>query len=336
MGYYKKKRVNYYPFGLKHKGYNTVTQPIGNGVAQKFKYNGIEYEESLGLDMYEMDLRMYDPAIARWNAIDIVDHYEYSPYQAFDNNPVFWSDPSGADSWQYTSNGIYRNRETGEETDDYQRAISETQSHFGETPPDNIYTNSKTGKVTIHRTNDGVDNEYVDGKYVKTSKKGTKESELIKNGTKYTSMDAPQGVGMGLTDGVLTAIASEFILAKAGIYALLGRATAGVSVAAKNMVYTTAEKLALRRLTGFSNTRIVNGRAIISQFGIFNKPNPSHVKLLMNALRNNGATSIKIYTNSANQVMKDILIPRMKSGRGIFGLSIKKRKLGGYIIQGKL
>ena len=57
---------NYYPFGLKHKGYNDVVSANVNSVASKFKYNGVELEESLGLDLYEMDLRQYDPAIARW------------------------------------------------------------------------------------------------------------------------------------------------------------------------------------------------------------------------------------------------------------------------------
>ncbi|MEE4001807.1 RHS repeat-associated core domain-containing protein, partial [Tenacibaculum sp. FZY0031] len=120
---------NYYPFGLKHKGYNNVTSSIGNSAAQKFKYNGIEFEESLGLDLYEMDLRMYDPAIARWNAIDIVDHYEFSPYQAFDNNPAFFADPSGADAESFfnklfkdsksgdkwvNNNGTFTNQRTGQ------------------------------------------------------------------------------------------------------------------------------------------------------------------------------------------------------------------------------
>jgi len=45
-----------------------------------------------------MELRHYDPAIARWVAIDPVTHHSMSPYNAFDNNPVFWADPSGADS----------------------------------------------------------------------------------------------------------------------------------------------------------------------------------------------------------------------------------------------
>jgi RHS repeat-associated protein len=89
---------NYYPFGLKHKGYNNVTTSNGSSVAQKFKYNGMELEESFGLNWYEMDMRQYDPAIARWTAIDPVTHHSMSTYTAFDNNPVFWADPSGADS----------------------------------------------------------------------------------------------------------------------------------------------------------------------------------------------------------------------------------------------
>ena len=45
-----------------------------------------------------MDFRDYDPAIARWTGIDPVTHHNMSPYMAFDGNPVFWADPSGADA----------------------------------------------------------------------------------------------------------------------------------------------------------------------------------------------------------------------------------------------
>ncbi len=69
-----------------------------NSIAERFKYNGIEQEEALGLNLYEMPLRQYDPAIARWTGIDPVTHHSMSTYTAFDNNPVFWADPSGANS----------------------------------------------------------------------------------------------------------------------------------------------------------------------------------------------------------------------------------------------
>ncbi|MEO1033403.1 MAG: RHS repeat-associated core domain-containing protein [Bacteroidota bacterium] len=90
--------LGYYPFGLKHKGYNDVVSANVNSVASRFKYNGIELEESLGIDWYEMDVRQYDPAIARFTSIDPVTHYDFSTYNAFDNNPVFWADPSGANA----------------------------------------------------------------------------------------------------------------------------------------------------------------------------------------------------------------------------------------------
>ena len=82
---------NYYPFGLEHQGYNSTVISENN-----FKtYNGKECED-LGLDMYEMDFRQYDPAIARFTSIDPVTHWSISTYSAFDNNPIFFADPSGA------------------------------------------------------------------------------------------------------------------------------------------------------------------------------------------------------------------------------------------------
>ncbi|MEM9078773.1 MAG: DUF6443 domain-containing protein [Bacteroidota bacterium] len=85
---------NYYPFGLQQKGYNTAI----TGRKHNYKYNNTELEEGLGLNWYEMPLRSYDPTIARWNRLDPVIHHSLSTYNAFDNNPVFFADPSGGDS----------------------------------------------------------------------------------------------------------------------------------------------------------------------------------------------------------------------------------------------
>jgi len=78
---------------------------------------GIELEVNQGLNLYEMELRLYDPAIARWNAIDPVTHHSFSTYSAFDNNPVFWADPSGADGEHY-------NWDTGRYEDDQGNEVS--------------------------------------------------------------------------------------------------------------------------------------------------------------------------------------------------------------------
>src|SRR5690606_8059531 len=89
---------NYYPFGLKHQGYNELANVNRSEQAEKYQYNGKEWNDALGLNIYEMDLRQYDPAIGRWTVQDPVIHHEFSPYSAFDNNPVYWADPSGADA----------------------------------------------------------------------------------------------------------------------------------------------------------------------------------------------------------------------------------------------
>ncbi|CAM3974243.1 RHS repeat-associated core domain-containing protein [Flavobacterium cucumis] len=106
---------HYYPFGLKHAQYNSdhyqfIPPANGNNVAllpagqsgnYQYKLNGNEWQDELGLNMYDMDMRQYDPAIARWVVQDPVIHHNMSPYNTFDNNPVFWKDPSGADGERY-------------------------------------------------------------------------------------------------------------------------------------------------------------------------------------------------------------------------------------------
>lgn len=55
-------------------------------------------------------MRQYDPATGRWVVQDPVVHHDMSPYNAFDNNPVFWADPSGADSQSGSTDAFGRNR----------------------------------------------------------------------------------------------------------------------------------------------------------------------------------------------------------------------------------
>ena len=85
--------LGYYPFGLQHKGYNNVI----NGTHHPYMFGGMEYDESFNgtLNTYDFGARSYDPAIARWTSIDPVTHFNMSTYTAFDNNPVYFADPSG-------------------------------------------------------------------------------------------------------------------------------------------------------------------------------------------------------------------------------------------------
>ncbi|WP_159439397.1 DUF6443 domain-containing protein [Tenacibaculum agarivorans] len=144
------KEKNYYPFGQKHKGYNDLVQPHGNSMAQKFGYNGVEYNESLGLNLHEMDFRLYDPAIGRFNGIDPVTHHSQGTSVAFDNNPIFFADPSGADSiyneetGQYVING---NVVTFQEALDYANNGGNADGSNNNTP-DDVITVDSNGNIT--------------------------------------------------------------------------------------------------------------------------------------------------------------------------------------------
>ncbi len=84
---------NYYPFGLKHKGYNNVI----NGREHPYGYNGKEEQGELGLEWLDFGFRNHDPALGRWMNIDNLaeDYYNYSPYTYTANNPIYYKDPDG-------------------------------------------------------------------------------------------------------------------------------------------------------------------------------------------------------------------------------------------------
>jgi RHS repeat-associated protein len=66
-------------------------------VAQKFKYNGKELTEALGLNLYEYGARMYDPAIGQFTTIDprAETYYEWSPYNYTGDSPIQRIDVNG-------------------------------------------------------------------------------------------------------------------------------------------------------------------------------------------------------------------------------------------------
>jgi RHS repeat-associated protein len=102
---------NYYPFGLRHAGYNTT---IVGGVteAQKVKFGSKEFQNELNLNVYDFGARVYNPegGPAFWQ-IDPISHFSQSPYSAFNGNPIYWADPSGMEGEHYNwSTGQYQDK----------------------------------------------------------------------------------------------------------------------------------------------------------------------------------------------------------------------------------
>src|SRR5690554_706752 len=90
------EQVNhYYPFGgLFGEGMQDSNQP--------YKYNGKEFDNLLGLNMYDYGARHYDPYTGGWVNVDPLSekYYSISPYVYVVNNPVNLIDPDGRE-WKY-------------------------------------------------------------------------------------------------------------------------------------------------------------------------------------------------------------------------------------------
>lgn len=121
---------NYYPFGLKHKGYNNVV----SGTEYNYKqYQGQEWTEDLGLNVHEWKYRISDPAIGRfWQVDPLAEDYVYNGVYNFSENRVIDAvelegleavlvidkderpQDNGTAGTTYTGETYYLNEETGD------------------------------------------------------------------------------------------------------------------------------------------------------------------------------------------------------------------------------
>ena len=101
---------NYYPFGLLHRGYNENEQDLKYDKEQdfiftvqaqagryKYRYNGKEWQDDLGLNRYDYGARSYLPELSRFTQIDpLAEKYvSRSLYVYAVNNPSLYADILG-------------------------------------------------------------------------------------------------------------------------------------------------------------------------------------------------------------------------------------------------
>ena len=127
-------------------------------------------------------------AIARWTGIDPVTHHTMSTYTAFDNNPVFFIDPSGAetdfsDTLKYTLEPPPDDYVFNENGDYVRRDINNK-------PDKIVIENSKTqeiqGKYNFNDPNDVVDINSGKINKVRMVTQNEIGDEIVKNGSALT------------------------------------------------------------------------------------------------------------------------------------------------------
>ncbi|WP_139420305.1 DUF6443 domain-containing protein [Chryseobacterium mulctrae] len=87
---------DYYPFGLNHIGGSKGFL----GGYKNYKYNGKELQET---GMYDYGARFYMPDIGRWGVVDMLNSFTLDSYGYANNNPIFFTDPTGMSSEGCTS-----------------------------------------------------------------------------------------------------------------------------------------------------------------------------------------------------------------------------------------
>lgn len=94
--------TNYRAFGTEIA---TISAKAFGKPANKYKYNGIEFNSDLDINLYDAHYRSLDPQLGRFWQIDPKPTDDISPYVTMNNNPILFADPLGDTTIFYNSQG---------------------------------------------------------------------------------------------------------------------------------------------------------------------------------------------------------------------------------------
>jgi RHS repeat-associated protein len=165
------------------RAYIKASREAKNGVGlNKYKYNGKELQEELGLNVYDYGARMYDPAKGRWDVMDKLSelYSGISPYSYTLNNPVLFIDPDGNyvdDSWIYAKHDGKQNKALIKAWETFAKskegiAFISNFAEKGQVIAGHKYTESGKFDKNNHDLNFGQKDDYADAQTDTQPKKG--------------------------------------------------------------------------------------------------------------------------------------------------------------------
>lgn len=98
---------DYYPFG------SPMPNRTFSSDSYRYGFNGMEKDDevkNITGSSYTTEFRQYDPRLGRWLSMDpkTSKYPSESPYVAFHNNPIYWTDPRGDDPPYKVENGVLK------------------------------------------------------------------------------------------------------------------------------------------------------------------------------------------------------------------------------------
>ncbi|WP_298303785.1 DUF6443 domain-containing protein [Flavobacterium sp.] len=164
---------HYYPFGLKHSGYNmdrrqyvdaqgATIKPCTNcSLGYNFKVTVKEWQNELNLNLYDFGARNYDPAIGRWMNIDPLaeKYFDLSTYNYVKNSPNNSFDPDGMDVYLLTEEGktILALKEKNSKEDTLYAVKNGSANPInGKKPEPSLFDIKDTNKDGKYNVDDGV------------------------------------------------------------------------------------------------------------------------------------------------------------------------------------
>jgi RHS repeat-associated protein len=205
---------HYYPFGMKHENYNVtrlnfkfypetgvdlVPLPAVANASYNYKYNGKEFQDELGLNLYDYGARNYDPALGRWMNVDPLAerYYGINPYAYVFNNPIELLDPDGM--------RVKYAREEGQTRKEFRQAKREFKERNNQ-----LMKDSKTHRDNFNQLKDSKKNTHT----ISFTKNGSEVTTLDKNGNKTNVIDRKNGNSTRMQiDLEQMGVENEFVIA---------------------------------------------------------------------------------------------------------------------------